>query len=95
VAYRLTNFKTLLLTEEERSVIRSDWGLLDGQEDPLMSEPEQIELREAHEETSGNEANNEEIHIPPTDLLDQEEEQLATLAEQIPMTKATQNPIIP
>jgi len=61
-----------------------------------VSEPEQIEPHEAHEETSGNEADNEEIHIPSTDLLDQEEDQLATLVEQIPTArKSAQIPIIP
>jgi len=60
-----------------------------GQEDPLASELEQIE---PCEEVSGNE---EDIHIPTTDLLDQEEQQLATLAGQIPTEEITQTPIIP
>jgi len=89
--YRLTNFPTLYLTEEERSVVQSDWGPLNGQEDPLASEPEQIEPCAASEELSDN----EEIHIPTTDLLDQEEDQLATLAEQIPTVEIAQAPIIP
>ena len=91
IAYRLTNFDTLHLTEEERSVVRSDWGPLDGQEDPLASEPEQIEPRETSKELSDN----EEIHIPTTDLLDQEEQHLATLAGQIPTAEIAQIPIIP
>ncbi len=90
-AYRLTDFPTLYFTEEEQSIVRSDWGLLDGQEDPLTSEPEQIEPRAASEEL----LDNEEIHIPTTDLLDQEENQLATLAEQIPTVEIAQAPIIP
>ncbi len=85
------NFETLRLTEEEQSIIQSDWGPLDGQEDPLASEPEQIEPRAASEELSDN----KEIHIPTTDLLDQEEQQLADLMEQIPATEITQAPIIP
>jgi len=91
VAYRLTNFETLRLTEEEQSVVRSDWGLLDGQEDPLASEPEQIDPCAASEELSDN----KEIHIPTTDLLDQEEQQLASLTEQIPTTEIAQAPIVP
>ncbi len=75
IAYRLTNFDTLRLTDEERSIVRSDWGPLDGQEDPLASEPEHIEP------VSDELSDNEEVHIPTTDLLDQEEQQLATLAE--------------
>src|SRR5882762_8132696 len=56
VAYCLTNFETLRLTEEEQSTVRSDWGPINGQvEDPLASEPEQIEPHDTHEETSGNE----------------------------------------
>ncbi len=89
--YRLTNFPTLYLTEEERNIVRSNWGPLDGQEDPLVSEPEQIEPCAASEELSDN----EEIHIPTTDLLDQEEQQLANLMEQIPAAEITQTPIIP
>jgi len=54
-----------------------------------MSEPEQIEL---HKEASGNE---EDIHIPTTDLLDQEEQQLAALAGCIPTEEIAQIPIIP
>src|SRR6266404_403901 len=94
-AYRLTDFPTLYLMEEEQNVVRSDWGPLDGQEDPLASEPEQIEPLETHEETSGNEADNEDIHIPTTDLLNQEEQHLATLAGCIPAEEITQTPIIP
>ena len=90
-AYRLTDFPTLYLTEEERSIVQSDWGPLDGQEDPLTSEPEQIEPCAASEELSDN----EEIHILTTDLLDQEEQQLANLAEQIPAAEIAQTPIIP
>ncbi len=56
-----------------------------------MSEPEQIEPREASEELSDN----EEIRIPTTDLLDQEEQHLATLAGRIPAEEIAQTPIIP
>src|SRR6266404_1724322 len=89
IAYRLTNFDTLRLTEEDRSVVRSDWGPLDGQEDPLMSEQEQIEP--ISEEISDS----KDIHILTTDLLDQEEQHLATLAGQIPAEEIAQTPIIP
>src|SRR6266404_3280747 len=89
IAYRLTNFETLCLTEEERSIVRSDWGPLNGQEDPLVSEPEQIEP------LSKEVSDNEDIHILTTDLLNQEEQQLATLARQIPAEEIAQAPIIP
>src|SRR5882762_9827603 len=85
-AYRLTDFPTLYLMEEERNIIRLDWGPLDGQSDPLMSKPEQIKPLESPEEI----LDNKEIHIPTTDLLDQEEQQLATLAEQIPTAEIAQ-----
>ncbi len=91
IAYCLTTFVTLHLTEDERSVVRSDWGQLDGQEDPLASEPEQIEPQETSEGISDN----EDIHILPTDLLDQEEQSLAILAGQIPAEEIIQTPIIP
>jgi len=93
IAYRLTNFKILCLTEEERNTVQSDWGPLNGQEDPLASEPEQIEPHE--EGPSGNKEDNEDIHIPTTNLLDQEEQQLATLAGQIPAAEIAQTSIIP
>ncbi len=94
-AYRLTNFSTLYLTEEERGVAQSDWGPIDRQEDPLASEPEQIKPHKLCEEPLGNKADNEDIHIPTMDLLDQEDQQLAALTGQIPTAEITQTPIIP
>ncbi len=60
-----------------------------------MSEPEQIEPHESCEEALENEADNKDIHIPTTNLLDQEEQQLAALARQIPTAEIAQTPIIP
>ncbi len=93
--YWVTNFDTLCLTEEECDLVHSDWGPLDGQEDPLASEPEQIEPCKLREEASGNEADNEDIHIPTTNLLGQEEKQLEALAGWIPAAEIAQTPIIP
>jgi len=60
-----------------------------------VSEPEQIEPCEPRKDNSGNEADNEDIHIPTTDFLDQEEKHLEALSGQIPAAEIAQIPIIP
>ena len=60
-------YRPLDITKEERAIPRSDWGPLDGANDP-SSEPEQIEVREPQSDASAEDSSDDKDIVIPTDI---------------------------
>src|SRR6266404_6693209 len=68
----------------ERSIPRSDWGPIDGQvEDPVSSEPENINIREPQSNHSDNKSEKSEDICIPTNIEAREEEALQVFFHQL------------